>query len=99
MCHCIYNGVLRYFHSSFLDINVERLLTLQTLPWIAFVLGSVFLLSKYTSQRSKIVGAYKDEENIVQALGRYEKKKYWLLVLICPVLVFLSLVISEEKAV
>lgn len=85
------------FIVAFLDINVERLLTLQTLPWIAFILGSVFLLSKYTSQRSKIVGAYKDEENIVQALGRYEKK-YWLLVLICPVLVFFIIGYFRRKS-
>ena len=73
------------FIVSFFGINVVKLLTVQALPWIAFLLGTIFLLSKYVSQRQHIINAYKDEANIVEALGRYEKR-YWLLVLICPLL-------------
>lgn len=85
------------FFVAFLEINVEQLLTIQSLPWIAFVLGTIFLLSKYAVQRSKIINAYKDEENIVKALGRFEKR-YWLLILICPILLIFLIGYLSRKS-
>jgi uncharacterized protein len=76
-----------FFVVAFFGIDAEKLLTIQAVPWIAFVLGTIFLLSKYISQRQNIINAYKDEANIVAALGRYEKR-YWILALICPLLIF-----------
>ncbi|MCH5715846.1 TPM domain-containing protein [Niabella hibiscisoli] len=62
-----------FFVIAFLEIDIERLVTISALPWIALFLGSIFILFKYIGQRNNIVNAYKDEENIVNALGQFEK--------------------------
>ncbi len=85
------------FFVAFSGINVKRLFTIQALPWIAFILGTIFLLSKYTSQRNSIINSYKDEKNIVEALGRYEKR-YWLLVLVCPILLIYTIGYLKRKS-
>lgn len=85
------------FVVAFFGIHVEQLFTIQSSPWIAFILGTIFLLSTYISQRQNIINAYKDEVNIVTALGSYQKR-YWLLVLVCPVLLFFIIGYLRRKA-
>lgn len=85
------------FIVAFFGINAEQLFTVKALPWIAFLLGTIFLLSKYISQRQNIINSYKDEANIVAALGRYEKR-YGLLTLVCPVLVFFLIGYLRRKS-
>lgn len=90
----VFSGI---FIVAFFGINTGQLFTIQAMPWIAFFLGTIFLLSKYISQRQNITNAYKDEANIVEALGRYQKR-YWPLMLICPLLLIFLISYLRRKS-
>ncbi len=86
-----------FFVIAFLEIDIERLVTISALPWIALFLGSIFILFKYIGQRNNIINAYKDEENIVNALGQFEKR-YWIIALVCPLLLIFFIGYLRRKS-